>query len=89
MTKHKQFDLDDLLELTGKFCKILNDEADRVLALEPENRTPTDIKLANSCLASVVAINKDMRVEKETITQELKMVPKSSLQLIVDKSKVK
>jgi len=84
MTKqNKPFTLDDVYDLLGKFACILNDEADRIMHISPDKRTSADIKTAISCTSSLVAIQKDLRIEKESITQELRLVPKEKLKGIV------
>lgn len=75
----KHFSLDDVTDLLGKFACILNDEADRIMNISPDKRTSADIKNTISCTSALVAIQKDMRIEKADIAQELRLVPKDKL----------
>lgn len=62
---------------------LIDDEADRIAALAPNDRTSADIKTAIHCLTALNAINKDVHAEFREMRQEIRMLSSEKVNAII------
>jgi hypothetical protein len=84
MINKKHFQLDDAPDIMSKFLSILNDEAERIGTLDPEDRKPQDIKLAISCLSALTGLHKENRVEFNQLAIQIAPLPQARVQEIIE-----
>lgn len=78
-----EVNLDEVPDLISKFLSVINEEAQRITNLQPEDRTPQDINTCVKCLTALTSLHKDIREESRTIRQEIRMLPQPQVRQLM------